>query len=275
MKNLIDRHKRFEALHQNGCFIIVNPWDIGSARVMAAQGAQALATTSSGFAFTQGKPDMGNITRDQALAHAQEIISATNLPVSGDLENGFGDTPDDVARTVKMAAEVGLSGCSIEDTVMPSGKAYDFDLAVERIKAGSDAVRSLGRPFVFCARADGIMNGTYDKNEAIRRLQAFEEAGADLLYAPLPNDMNDLKEITHSVSKPVNALAAGLFRTYTKLQFEKIGIRRISIGSALARVTHHHIAHATSLMCEKGDFSGLKDAASGDMIDAMLKKGGA
>lgn len=276
MNNLGARHQKFQDLHASGCFVIPNPWDIGSAKLMAANGAMALATTSAGFAFTLGRPDMGNISRDEALTHAQEIVAATPLPVSGDFEDGFGESPDEVAITVRRAAEVGLSGCSIEDTRMIAGNSpYEFALSVERIRAGASAARALGHPFVFCARADGVMNGHYDTDEAIRRIQAYEEAGADLLYVPLPPSMDDLATVIKSVSKPVNALAAGPFRQYPKKQFADIGVRRISIGSALSRVTHHHIVRATQMMCgEEGSFDGLADAASGDDIDAMLIAGG-
>lgn len=277
MTTLNERHETFQDLHGAGCFVIPNPWDIGSAKLMAASGAVALATTSAGFAFTLGRPDMGTVTRDEALDHAQEIISATDLPVSGDFENGFGDSPDDVAETVKCAGEIGLSGCGIEDTSMQDGNPpYDFDLSVERIQAGVSAARDLRRPFVFCARADGVMNGHYDTDEAIRRIQAFEKAGADLLYVPIPPSLDELARVVKSVTKPVNGLAAGPFRQYSKADFANIGVRRISIGSALARVTHHHIVQATQLMCgEDGSFAGLADAASGDMIDAMLTSGSA
>lgn len=242
---------------------------------MAANGALALATTSAGYAFTLGRPDMGTISRNEALSHAQDLLAATPLPVSGDFEDGFGETPDDVAETVKHAGEVGLSGCSIEDTRMIAGNApYAFDHAIERIKAGASAAKALNRPFIFCARADGVMNGHYDTAEAIRRIQAFEDAGADLLYVPLPPSMDDLAKIVSSVSKPVNALAAGPFRKFSLQQFADIGVRRISIGSALSRVTHHHIVNATKLMCGPGgSFEGLSDAASGDDIDAMLAAG--
>lgn len=276
MSNLGARHEKFLDLHASGCFVIPNPWDIGSAKLMAANGAAALATTSAGFAFTLGRPDMGTISRDEALGHAQELIAATPLPVSGDFEDGFGENPDDVAETVKRAAEIGLSGCSIEDTRMITGNSpYEFELSVERIRAGASAARALGRPFVFCARADGVMNRHYDTDEAIRRVQAYEQAGADLLYVPIPPSMEELARVIQSVSKPVNALAAGPFRQYSKKQFADIGVRRISIGSALSRVTHHHIVKATQMMCgNDGSFAGLADAASGDDIDAMLVAGG-
>jgi 2-methylisocitrate lyase-like PEP mutase family enzyme len=271
---MTDRHADFENLHQSGCFVIPNPWDIGSARMMAALGAKALATTSAGFAFTLGKPDMGAVTRDKALSHAQDIVAATALPVSGDFENGFGDDPDMVAETVKLAAEAGLSGCSIEDTMMVEGNpAYPFDLAVERIKAAVSAARSLGRPFVFCARADGVMNGVYDTDEAMRRIRAFEQAGADLLYVPLPPDLDSLARVVKSVSAPVNALAAGHFTKHTKAEFEAVGVRRISVGSAIARVTHAAIRDATAAMLDSGDFTPLAGAMSGGAVDRMLHDG--
>jgi 2-methylisocitrate lyase-like PEP mutase family enzyme len=273
MTTLAQRHTDFHDLHQSGCFVIPNPWDIGSAKLMAANGAKALATTSAGLAFTLGVPDMGRITRDQALSHAEDLVRSTNLPISGDLENGFGHSPEDVAETIRLAGEAGLSGCSIEDTYLDGEiKTYTLEEAADRIAAGVDAARALGRPFIFCARADGIMNGTYDTDEAIKRLQAFEKAGADLLYAPLPPSMDALAKIVSSVNTPINALAAGPFRQYNVQDFAKIGVRRISVGSALARVTHHHIVRATAMMCNEGDFSGLNDAASGDAIDAMLER---
>ncbi|WP_425417357.1 isocitrate lyase/PEP mutase family protein [Oricola indica] len=275
MTALSVRHRRFQTLHKRGCFVIPNPWDAGSARVMAALGAQALATTSAGFAFTLGRPDMGSVTRDEALAHAETIVAATGLPVSGDFENGFADTPDDVAETIRLAGEIGLSGCSIEDTMMSEGNpAYPLDIAVERVRAAAAAARALGRPFVFCARADGVMNGAYDVEEAIRRIQAFEKAGADLLYVPLPPNIEALAKIVKSVSKPVNALAAGRFAKYSRADFEAAGVRRISVGSALARATHKILIDATTAMLDEGDFTPLQKAASGKAVDFMLQAGG-
>jgi 2-methylisocitrate lyase-like PEP mutase family enzyme len=269
------RHQRFQSLHKRGCFVLPNPWDAGSARVMAALGAQALATSSAGFAFTLGRPDMGHVSRDEALAHSESIVAATPLPVSGDLENGFADAPEDVAETIRLAAEVGLSGCSIEDTVMSGDNpAYGFDLAVERVRAAAAAARALGRPFVFCARADGVMNGAYGVEEAIRRIQAFEKAGADVLYVPLPPNMESLVQVVKSVSKPVNALAAGRFAKYSKADFAKAGVRRISTGSAIARATQKVLVDATTAMLDNGDFTPLLDAASGKAIDYMLQAGG-
>ncbi|WP_439616392.1 isocitrate lyase/PEP mutase family protein [Shinella sp.] len=274
MTTLAERHERFHTLHQSGCFVIPNPWDIGSARMMAAAGAVALATTSAGFAFTLGRPDMGRVTREEALKHAEDLVRATPLPVSGDFENGFADAPDEVAETIRLAAEVGLSGCSIEDTQMVEGNpAYAFDLAVERIRAAADAARSLGQPFILCARADGVMNGVYDLDEAIRRIQAFEKAGADLVYVPVPPGAEELRRVVQSVSKPVNALAAGPLRQLTVPQFAEMGVRRISLGSTIARVTHAAIAEQMEAIVKDGSFVKLSAAISGDRVNAMLAEG--
>lgn len=271
---LADRHAAFAALHQSGCFVIPNPWDIGSARMMAAAGARALATSSAALAFTLGRPDMGRVTRDEALAHAEQLVRATPLPVSGDFENGFGDSPEEMAETIRLAADVGLSGCSIEDTQMVEGNpAYGFDLAVERIRAAADAASSLGRPFVLCARADGVMNGTYDINEAIRRIKAFAAAGADLLYVPIPGGPEELNRVVMATDKPVNALAAGALATLSVADLAALGVRRISTGSMIARLTHAAIADAMQAMLEHGNFSPFATAASGDRINAMLAQG--
>jgi 2-methylisocitrate lyase-like PEP mutase family enzyme len=268
------RHTTFLNLHQSGCFVIPNPWDIGSARMMAALGAKALATTSAGFAFTLGRPDMGHVTRDEMLSHAQDMIAATDLPVSGDFENGFGDDPDTVAETVRLAASVGLSGCSIEDTSMASGNpSYDFDLSVERIRAAAAVVRNLGRPFVLCARTDGVMNGTYDTNEAILRAQAFEAAGADLLYAPLLPDLASLGRFVKSVGKPVNALAAGAVQGASVTQIAAFGVRRISVGSKIARLTHSAITNSMRSIFDAGNFEPFEHAMNGDDVDALLMAG--
>jgi 2-methylisocitrate lyase-like PEP mutase family enzyme len=274
MTNLAERHQTFHQLHQSGCFVIPNPWDMGSARMMAASGAKALATSSAAFAFALGRPDMGHVSRDEALAHAESVVSATPLPVSGDFENGFADAPDEVAETIRLAAEVGLSGCSIEDTQMTEGNpAYAFDLAVDRIRAACDAARSLGRPFILCARADGVMNGVYDLEEAIRRIQAFEKAGADLIYVPVPPGKDELRRVVQSVSKPVNGLAAGPLIQLSVAEFADLGVRRISVGSMIARVTHGAIASQMEAIMGEGSFKGFSAAASGSKINAMLAAG--
>ncbi|GAB5446747.1 isocitrate lyase/PEP mutase family protein [Gymnodinialimonas sp.] len=273
--SLPDRHETFARLHGGGCFVMPNPWDRGSARLMAASGAVALATTSAGHAFTMGRPDMGGVSRDEALAHAQDIVSATPLPVSGDFENGFGDDPETVAETVRMAAEVGLSGCGIEDMGFDRGlRAYDFELAVERIKAAVGAARALGRPFVLTARADGVMNKLYDLEEGIARLQAFEAAGADCLYLPVPPGRAELERVLGAVTAPVNALAAGPLRDLPVTELAAMGVRRVSLGGQVARLTHAAIRDAMTGVVA-GDLTVLKGSAPGDEIDAMLREGSA
>lgn len=271
---LAERHQKFHALHQQGCFVIPNPWDMGSAKMMAASGAVALATSSAALAFTLGRPDMGRVTREEALKHGEDIVRATPLPVSGDFENGFADAPDDVAETIRLAAEAGLSGCSIEDTQMIDGNpAYDFEFAVDRIRAAADAARSLPHPFMLCARADGVMNGVYDLDEGIRRIQAFERAGANLVYIPVPPGPEELKRVIASVKAPVNALAAGPLTKLSVKEIAAIGARRISLGSMIARVTHAAIAEQMDAIMKHGDFTKLSAAASGSKIDAMLIAG--
>jgi len=262
----------FRALHIKGDpLLMVNVWDRGSAKMMVAMGAKALATSSAAHAFTMGRPDGGTLTRDEALAHAAEIVSVSSVPVQGDLENGFGDDPESCAETVRMSAEVGLAGICIEDTVLPAQTAYAFDLAVERIAAAAAAARGLGHDFVLTARADGILTGAYDTDEAIRRLLAFEDAGADCLYAPLPPDMDALVRICAATTAPINALVAGRFTGQTHADFAKIGVARLSVGSALARVTHRAIYDAAQAMIRTGDFAALGAGISSDIIDDMLK----
>jgi len=263
----------FRALHRPGNpFILANAWDVGSARMLAALGAEAIATSSAAHAFTLGRPDGGHVTRDEALAHAQELVAATSVPVSGDFENGFGDAPETCAQTVRLAAEVGLAGISIEDTELPDSGAYAFDLAVERIRAAAAAARALGRDFVLVARADGVMNGTYDMDEALRRVRAFDEAGADCLYVPLPPTTEDLRKVCAATAKPVNALAAAAYTRLSRSDFAALGVARISLGSALARATHRVIHDAAVAMFGEGDFSPLGQTIPGSKVDALLTK---
>ncbi|MGB7241398.1 MAG: isocitrate lyase/phosphoenolpyruvate mutase family protein [Sulfitobacter sp.] len=262
----------FRALHQRGNpFVLANAYDLGSTKVLTALGAQAIGTTSSGHAFTLGRIDMGTISRDEALAHAQSIVAATHLPVSGDFENGYGDDPDTVAETIKLSAEIGLAGCSIEDTDMASIGYYDFDLAVERIRAAVSAARALRHDFVLVARADGMMNRNYDIEEALSRLRAFDAAGADCLYAPLPKTLQDLQRICEATDKPVNALAVGQFSQISKAEYAQIGVARISLGSGLARVTQGALIHAARHILNDGDFSDIMNAAPGDEVAALLQ----
>ena len=241
--------------------------------MLAGLGAKALATSSSAHAFTLGRPDNGHVSREEALAHAQSIVSATPLPVSGDFENGFGAAPDHVAETVRLAAEVGLAGISIEDTDAPGYGSYDFELAVERIKAAVAAARALKRDFVLVARADGVMNESYDMAEALRRIRAFDEAGADCLFVPVPPSVDALRQICQATKKPVNALAVADLAHLSLAEFGKIGVARISQGSAVARLTHKAIYDAGKAMFEKGDFSILNQGISGGVVDDLMEKG--
>lgn len=262
----------FRDLHTPGTpLLMINVWDIGTAKMMHAMGAKALATSSAAHAYTLGLPDGGTLDRDAALAHAQDIVSATSLPVQGDFENGFGDDPDTCAETVKLSAEIGLAGICIEDTTFPDGGFYDFDLAVDRIKAAASAARALPNDFVLTARADGVLTGKYDTAEAIRRIKAFADAGADCLYVPLPPTMEALAQVVAATDKPVNALVAGAYSKQSAADFAKIGVARISIGSSLARAAQKTIHDAAKAMIS-GDFNPLANSMNGDAVDAMLAK---
>lgn len=252
-------------------FILANAWDIGSAKMLVALGAKAIATSSAAHAFTLGRPDGGHVSRDEGLAHAQDLVAAVSVPVSGDFENGFGDDPDACAETVRLSAEVGLAGISIEDEYFGQGTAYPFDLAVERVKAAAAAARALPSDFVFVARADGVMNGRYGMEEALKRIKAFDEAGADCLYVPLPPGVQSLKNVVRATEKPVNALAAGQFTKLNRDAFAEAGVARISLGSTLARVTHRVIHDVAQGMFQAGDFTALGAGMKGDDVDALLK----
>lgn len=262
----------FRDLHKPGQpFILANAWDAGSAKMLAALGAQAIASSSAAHAFTLGRADGLGVSRDEALAHAQDLIAATGLPVQGDFENGWGDDPDTVAQTVRLAGEAGLAGICIEDIKLPTADAYDRPFAIERIKAGAAAARALPRDFVLTARADGIMTSAYDIDEAIARLQGFEAAGADCLYAPLPRSTADVARICSSVTAPVNVLVAGpVYTAETMAGFAKMGAARLSLGSALARATHRTLHDAARDMFDGGSFAALGHSISGDAVDAML-----
>ncbi|NND21683.1 MAG: isocitrate lyase/phosphoenolpyruvate mutase family protein [Silicimonas sp.] len=262
----------FRDLHKPGePFILANAWDIGSAKMLAALGAPAIATSSAAHAFTLGRPDGGHVTRDETLAHAEDLVASVNVPVSGDFENGFGHDPETMAETVRLSSEIGLAGISIEDAALPDDRAYPFDQAVERIRAAAAAARALPRDFILVARADGIMNGHYDIDEAIRRLRAFDEAGADCLYAPLPKTVDDLKRVIAATEKPVNVLVAGpVYSAIPKSDYAAMGAARLSLGSALARVTHRAIHDAACAMFGDGDFSPLSNAMAGGDVDRLL-----
>lgn len=263
----------FRALHRRGDpFVLSNAWDAGSARMLAALGAQALGTTSAGHAFTLGRPDGGRVSRDESMAHCAALAAATSLPVSGDLENGYGPAPEDVAETVRLAAEAGLAGCSIEDTDLDRGGAYDRALAVERVRAGAAAARALPRDFVFVARADGVLTGAYDLDEALARIAAFDEAGADCLYAPAPGGEAALARVLAATAKPVNALAVGAIGALGRARLAEMGVARISLGAALARMTHLTLRDAATAMLAEGRFDTHR-LLPGAETDALLERG--
>ncbi|WP_425071052.1 isocitrate lyase/PEP mutase family protein [Sagittula sp. S175] len=268
---MTDRAQSFRDLHRPGDpFILANAWDKGSAMMLAALGAPAIATSSAAHAFTLGRPDMGTVSRDEALAHAQDLVAAVSVPVSGDFENGFGEAPETCAETVRLSAEVGLAGISIEDTALPADTPYDRPLAVDRIRAAASAARALSNDFVLVARADGVMNGHYDLPEAIARIQAYEAAGADCVYIPLPPSFDDLAHICRATALPVNALVAG-FTDHPRSAFAAAGVARISLGSSLARATHRVVLDAARAMFDTGDFSPLGRTVSGSVIDDLLQ----
>jgi len=242
----------FQALHAGEPFVIPNPWDAGSARLLAALGFKALASTSSGFAFTLGRLD-GNVTLDEVVAHVKTLDQATDLPVSVDLENGYGADPEAAALAVTRVAEAGAVGGSIED-YDPAGRIYDLAHAVERVTAAGEAARALPFPFVLTGRAENYFRGKPDLDDTIARLQAFEQAGADVLYAPFVLDLDEIRAICDAVSKPVNVLAR------PHLSFGELvdaGVQRVSVGGALTWVAANAVASAATGIRDRGDFSPL------------------
>lgn len=272
MNNLPDKARHFRALHErDGAFIIPNPWDIGSARLLANLGFEALATTSMGYAFSRGQLD-NTVDRRQTLAYASEIASATSLPVSADLENGFGDAPDLVAETIRMASETGIVGGSIEDaTGRPGDPIYEFGLAKARIVAAVEAARALAFPFVLTARAENYLHGRPDIHDTVRRLQAYQEAGADVLYAPGLASRDDIAAVVTSVDRPVNVLMGLRGVQLSVKELAALGVKRISVGSALYRTAMGAFLGAAREMREGGTFTFATNAASPKQISEILK----
>jgi len=252
----------FGALHAGDPFVIPNPWDAGSARVLAALGFKALATTSSGFAFTLGRRD-GRVTLDEVVIHTAALDRATELPVSVDLENGYGPDPADAARAITRAAEAGAVGGSIED-YDPSGRLYELQHAAERISAAVEAARGLGLPFVLTARAENHIRGNPELEDTIARLQAFERAGADVLYAPGLRSVTEIRAVCEAVTRPVNVLAVPQL---TFAELVAAGARRVSVGGSLTWLAVKALADAAQAIRDSGDFSAL---ATGLPLDDWL-----
>ena len=266
-----EKAQHFRSLHhRNHAFIIPNPWDIGSAKILAHLGFEALATTSMGFAFSAGKLD-NTVGRDPVLAHIAMIASATELPVNADLENGFGDTPEMAAETIKLAAATGVVGGSIEDaTEREDEPIYDLELAADRVRAAAEAARSLPFPFTLTARAENYLHGRPNLTDTIARLQLYQDAGADVLYAPGLTSKEDIAAVVSSVDRPVNVVMGLRGVQLSLAELSALGVKRVSVGSALARTAWGAFLRAAREMRERGTFDFAKQAAATREISAML-----
>jgi 2-methylisocitrate lyase-like PEP mutase family enzyme len=272
----VERARAFAGLHERpGIFAIPNPWNAGSARMLQALGFEALATTSAGLAFSIGKRDVeGAVTRDETLANAREIVEATPLPVSADLENGFGDDPEACAETIHLAAAAGLVGGSIEDaTGRPGDPIYPLELAVKRVEAAVAAARSLPFPFMLTARAENFLNGRPDLPDTLRRLEAFAAAGADVLYAPGLKSLEDIAAVVNACRpKPVNVVMGLAGAAFSLAELEQLGVKRVSVGSAFARAAYGAFLRAAREVKEQGTFTFAGDAVPYGEINAMFKR---
>ncbi len=269
MSTQTEKGQAFRALHQRDhAFIIPNPWDIGTARLLAHLGFEALASTSAGYANSMGLLD-GSVGREAMIAHVSALASATDLPVSADLENGFADAPEVVAETIRLAAAAGVVGGSIEDaTGRKEQPIYDQALAAERVRAAAESARALGFPFTLTARAENYINGRPDLRDTIQRLLAYQEAGADVLYAPGLTSKDDIATLVRSVDRPVNVLMGVPGASLPALS--AIGVRRVSVGSALARAALGAFLRAAREMQQYGTFTFAEHAASSREISDMF-----
>jgi 2-methylisocitrate lyase-like PEP mutase family enzyme len=267
-----ERATRFRGLHNGpGTFVIPNPWDIGSARILAGLGFQALATSSAAAASAVGRKDH-ELTRDESLAHARLIVGATDLPVSADLGKGFGDAPEVVAETVRLAAEVGLVGCTIEDsTGNPDDPLYDFGLAVERIAAAAQAARALPFPFMLTARAHNLLYPNPNLDETIRRLQAFEKAGADVLFAPGLPDLAEVRTVCTVVSKPFNFMVGIKGKSFSVSELAAAGVRRISLATSLYRAAMTGFLDAAREVKDAGQFTFLDGCVTTPQLSKLMQ----
>ena len=272
MRTQAEKGSAFRALHErDGAFIIPNPWDIGTARLLAHVGFEALATTSAGYAFSVGQRD-NTIDRDEMMAHVGAIVSATDLPVSADLENGFGDDPETVAETIRLAALAGLVGGSIEDaTNRVDDPIYAHELAIERVRAAAQAARALPFAFTLTARAENYLVGRPDLNDTIKRLQAYQEAGANVLYAPGLTSKDDIAAVVRSVDRPVNVVMGLQGVQLSLATLSGIGVKRVSVGSALSRAALGAFLRAAREMREQGTFTFAEDAVSYRDVSAMFE----
>jgi 2-methylisocitrate lyase-like PEP mutase family enzyme len=267
----VEKGRLFRALHErDGAFVIPNPWDTGTARLLAHLGFEALATTSMGYAFSAGLCD-GAVGRDQMMAHLREIVPATALPVSADLENGYGDAPETAAETIRLAAAAGVVGGSIEDaTGRADDPIYEKEHAAERVRAAVEAVRSLPFPFTLTGRAENYLHGRPDLKDTIARLQAYQEAGADVLYAPGLASKDDIAAVVQSVDRPVNVVMGLRGVQLSMAELSEMGVKRVSVGSSLCRAALGAFLRAAREMRERGTFDFASDAANPREISAIF-----
>jgi 2-methylisocitrate lyase-like PEP mutase family enzyme len=268
--SVADKRQAFHRLHQSGCFVIPNPWDTGTARMLQSMGFKALASTSSGFAWSRGRPDNG-VSRDMALAHLAELAAAIDVPLNADFEDGYADDPAGVAANVQLAVEAGVAGLSIEDATGKSASPlFTLDEAVARVRAARRAIDAAGGDTLLVARAECYLVGRPDLQEAIARLKAYAHAGADCLYAPGIRSADEIAAVVSAVApKPVNVLV-GSASDLTVADIAAMGVRRISVGGALARAAWGGFMRAATLLAQEGRFDGFASAASGKELDAFF-----
>jgi 2-methylisocitrate lyase-like PEP mutase family enzyme len=274
MPSQAEKGRAFRALHESKqCFIIPNPWDVGSARILEGLGFSALATTSGGFANATGKVD-GEPGRDAVLEHAATLARATNLPISADLENGFGDSPKEVAETIRLAAATGLVGGSIEDyTGKRDAPLYELAHAADRVRAAVEAARKLDFPFTLTARAENFFRGKVDLGDTIKRLQAYQEAGADVLFAPSLRSREDLETVLREIDRPLNVLGGiGGLAGLTLADYQTLGVRRVSVGSLLSTVAYGALIHAGHELKEQGTFGFVAETSRARDLRSLLQR---
>lgn len=273
MPHAVDRYETFHRLHRSGCFVIPNPWDIGSARLLAQLGFPALATTSSGFAWSLGRPDH-HVPLEEVLAHLRSIVTAVDVPVNADFEAGFAASPEGVGKNVAAAARTGIAGLSIEDSTGDAANPlFEFSAAVERLRAARQAIDASGVRVLLTGRSEGFIAGRPDLGETIRRLTAYAEAGADCLYAPGIRANAEIAAVVGAVApKPVNVLASGDYATVAGLA--ELGVRRISVGGALARAAWSGFLEAAREIRERGTFTCLGRAGPGGEMNRLFAAGG-
>ncbi|AHB05425.1 MULTISPECIES: isocitrate lyase/PEP mutase family protein [Pandoraea] len=271
-RSIAEKRALFRELHLAGCFVIPNPWDVGSARYLEHAGFQAIATTSSGFAWSTGRPDNG-VTRDSVLAHLRTLVEATDLPVNADFESGFGSTPDEVAHSVKMAVATGVAGLSIEDsTGDANAPLFPIDEAVARLRAARRAIDETGGDTLLVGRAENFFAGVPDLDDTVARLKAYADAGADCLYAPGIQSAEQIRTVVTAVApRPVNVLV-GATSPFTLQDLADLGVRRVSVGGALARAAWGGFMHAAQALAE-GRFDGFDGAASGATLNGLFQPG--